>query len=743
MANEFGDFASLVPSKGGSESSQDFGDFASLIPETRGLSPVSETGGGAALMYPTAKRKQLAEGEGTTPTKVAEAVFGKGSAEDAPVEERVKKIGETTAVTGLGAMGLKALAPSMISGGEAMVARAPGLPLKALGGALAAGGALAERMGPREMMAAAGTAGTTQSAEEILNMAGVPREFQVIGSMGAGGLAQLAMEYPEMVANYLVKGVRGAVPSLIRSLGIEMQSTAEASASKLRKQAIDTAKQDLLSGASPEASQKLDSALKGGIEERQKAMIAEKLLQQTAEKSRIEELQRQQARQATIAQKTLPAKTGEEQLGSQIQGEIFSTQKPIVEQRATQYKSLLDDAFTSARSKQEQGQFWQTSEGGQAVKDYWQGRIDKGEFTKSQESEIKGILDDIYSGGKDGGPKDINAVDSWIRVLGDKSSYGLEPEGAKALSSAQAREIRRTLTEGIGERGKEVGGIYSWEPKFGQAKGLYSEKSDLLKAWDTKTGKKVLSEETKGIDVPKQFFTSREGYQDLVKQLGGDAQKAEQYASQYAATKIEGKTPEQTTKWLNEAKNGWVDEVPGLRQQIEQKTRAGATSERLAKEIPDLQKQQKVWSENVDKTAQKLYTDVMGDEKPGFAIERILSGTKVSDTEKKALRTYIGANPEARKLVPDVVRNILSKESPKTVLETFDRRIAPLLFDTKLVTKQESDAIRQQAIKIYQADAKDYSIPDNKKTLKAINFLYGALASKVGSSVTPTPQGEQ
>ena len=235
MANEFGDFASLVPSKGVSESSQDFGDFASLVPETRGLSPVSETGGGAALMYPTAKRKQLAEGEGTTPTKVAEAVFGKGSAQDAPLEERIKKIGETTAVTGLGAMGLKALAPSMISGGEAMMANpAVPRPLRLAGGVVAAGGALAERLGPREISAVAGTAGTTQSAEEILNMAGVPREFQVLGSMGAGGLAQLAMEYPEMVANYLVKGVRGTVPSLLRQLGIEMKTTAEESASKLR-----------------------------------------------------------------------------------------------------------------------------------------------------------------------------------------------------------------------------------------------------------------------------------------------------------------------------------------------------------------------------------------------------------------------------------------------------------------------------------------------------------------------------
>jgi hypothetical protein len=100
-------------------------------------------------------------------------------------------------------------------------------------------------------------------------------------------------------------------------------------------------------------------------------------------------------------------------------------------------------------------------------------------------------------------------------------------------------------------------------------------------------------------------------------------------------------------------------------------------------------------------------------------------------------------NPEARKLVPSVVREMLTKESPKNVLETFDRRIAPMLEQTRLVNKDEIASLRQQAIKLYETDAKDYSIPDSKKTLKAINFLYGALASRVGSAVTPTPQGEQ
>jgi ribosomal protein S2 len=43
-------------------------------------------------------------------------------------------------------------------------------------------------------------------------------------------------------------------------------------------------------------------------------------------------------------------------------------------------------------------------------------------------------------------------------------------------------------------------------------------------------------------------------------------------------------------------------------------------------------------------------------------------------------------------------------------------------------------------MKIYEADVADYTIPKNQKTIKAINFLYGILAQRAASQLTPTPQ---
>jgi hypothetical protein len=68
---------------------------------------------------------------------------------------------------------------------------------------------------------------------------------------------------------------------------------------------------------------------------------------------------------------------------------------------------------------------------------------------------------------------------------------------------------------------------------------------------------------------------------------------------------------------------------------------------------------------------------------------------------------------------------------------------APTLEATGLIKKAELGSIKQQAMKIYEADARDYTIPKAQKTIKAINFVYGILAQRAASQLVPAPQGEQ
>jgi hypothetical protein len=778
MANDFGDFSSLVPS-GSSESTQDFGDFSSLVPQKpTGVSPMAETEGGAALMYPTGKRRAVAEPTDINLTKVAESVFGKGTPVNVPESERIAKIGETALATGALTAGAKAASPYLIGGGEA-VSKLPGLPAKALGGAMVAGGTLAQRIGPREVAAMTTAGGAGESTEQVLSMAGLPREYQVLGSMGITGLAQLATQYPAEIANYLTTGIRGSVPKLIRSLGINIDDQATATANRMRTEAIDKAKADLLAGSSPEASKVLGEALQGGIAAKQQAQQTKAIVAQQVEKNQIEKLRGIQTTQAKAQQQAIQdaerqqvnfgASVPTESLANNLQADVVMTQKPLLDLRKANYERDYTQAVASAEAKEASGQFWQDTEGGVAVQKYWKDKIANKKLGTDSEKAVREVLNSIYRKTAttveeeaaltkaDKIPRSITGIDETIRMLGDKASR--EASGYGAISTGLAQELRKSITEGtvkVGGKEQKLGdGIYNWEPNFGKAKQEYAKLTEDLAAWETKSAQKTLGDETKSLSVLNQYFTSRKGFNNLVSELGGDEAKAAQYGTQYAVNQVKDKTPAQIDKWIASPKNGWIKDVPGLEDKIKgyaqtvggletKAARAGETVKRLEKEIPQLQANQKTWNANVDKWAQDHTKDIINGARPEDVFANILTSKKApTETQIKALASYIGQSPEARKVVPDAVRIILSKESPSTIMNTFDTRIAPTLEATGLIKRAELGNLKQQAMKIYEADVKDYTIAKDKKTINAINFLYGILAQRAASQLTPTPQEQQ
>jgi hypothetical protein len=740
-------------------------DYDPFNEQPTGVSPTAETGGGAALMYPTGKRRTVAEPTDINPTKVAEAVFGKGTPMNVPESERFGKIAETALATGGLTAGAKAVSPLLISGGK-FISKLPGTPAKVFGGGMEAAGTLAKGIGPREVGAMTAAGGAGESTEQLLSAAGLPREYQVLGSMGVTGLAQLATQYPEAIANYLTTGIRGSIPKLVRSLGFQMEDQATSTASKLRAEAIDKAKTDLLSGASPEASKVLGDALQGGIAARQQAQQAKAVVAQQVEKNQIEKLTGVKTTQARTQEQALQdierqqvnfgASVPTESLANNLQSDVVMTQKPLLDARKANYERDYTQAIANAEAKEASGQFWQNTEGGDAVKQFWQDKIDNKKLGTDSEKAVRSVLDSIY-GKADEAPRSITGIDETIRMLGDKGSR--EAAGYGAISTSLAQELRKSITEGMVKKGgksEKIGtGIYDWEPNFGKAKQEYAKLTEDLAAWETKSAQKTLGDETKSLSVLNQYFTSRKGFNNLVSELGGDKAKAAQYGTQYAVNQVKDKTPAQVDKWLSTPKNGWVKDVPGLESKIRQyaqtiggletkAARAGETVARLEKEIPQLQANQKTWNATVDKWAQDHTKDIINGARPEDVFANILTSKKApTETQIKALSSYIGQSPEARKVVPDAVRIILSKESPSTIMSTFDTRVAPTLEATGLIKKAELDSIKQQAMKIYEADVADYTIAKDKKTIKAINFLYGILAQRAASQLVPAPQGEQ
>ena len=128
----------------------------------------------AAKLATIAKKlstQQAPAEEGEKPsmlTKVTEAAFGKGTPEEAPIGERVKKVGETAVTTGLLTGAAKMAAPALTTGGEALLGKGP--VGTAVGGGMIAAGQLARGITPQAIIGATGagafgeTLGQTASA---------------------------------------------------------------------------------------------------------------------------------------------------------------------------------------------------------------------------------------------------------------------------------------------------------------------------------------------------------------------------------------------------------------------------------------------------------------------------------------------------------------------------------------------------------------------------------------------------
>lgn len=697
--------------------------------------------------------------------KAAEIGFGKGTPEETGTLSRVGKILSTGAGAGTLAIGAKAAAPALITGGE-MVSRAPGIVPKAIGGAMIAGGELAKGITPQQVIGAAGAGAGQESFEQTASALGADRATQVaLGFLGAP-IGQFATEYPGKMANLLMSAVQSPLKYIGKAmLGDAFKDIASDTATKLRSEAVDKAKDELLSGNVKQAGATIKDALTGGVEAQQRAKQAEALLQAAAEKDKIEKLRGVQTTQAGVAQKAqediarqqvnFGASVPTENLASNLQSEVVATQKPIVEARAKEYKETYGQAIKSAESKEAEGNYWQNTDGGQSVKNYWQSRIDAGKYSSESQKAIESVLNDIY--GSEGNPKSITAIDEKIRMLGDKASR--ESSGYGAIGDKLAGDLRRSITEGevgSGEEAQKIAkGVYDWEPKLREAKSSYKLYSDQLKSWETKSAQKTLGDETKSLSLLNQYFTSRQGFNNLVTELGGDKNKAAQYGTQYAVNQLKDKTPAQIEKWLSQPKNGWVREIPGLEQKITQHAqsiesltskaeRATKTVERLGKEIPKLEESQKTWPKSVDDWATKHYKDVIGSARPEDAFKNILTSEKApTPAQLKALSTYIGQNPQAKAAVGTAVKSILAEQSPKTMTDIFKNRIAPTLEQTGLMSKKDINEIGLQARKIYEADVKDYSIKKDKKAVRAMDFLTGAISAKISGQLTPTPKAEE
>lgn len=306
--------------------------------------------------------------------------------------------------------------------------------------------------------------------------------------------------------------------------------------------------------------------------------------------------------------------------------------KPAL-QKAKKEQLIVGDAWKNseriAKSKQQENQFFETSEKGKKLiidlKKIAEGGIEKDvstagpllqKYAQQALNSIKGVDKKIVSINAEGKqvvsiehyPVNFQVAHESVRRLRDiqyshpSVGYG---EAAKRAARNIANEVEDALAAYVGEEN--------------YPKGLYREGSKSINLWQSKLGQAISgTEEIPYIGkeeaphlmtsdrIAKEMFTSPDSVSMTARLLGQEqmTQVAEHYVSDVLARQKD------VNVWLNDPKNSWIREVPGLQEKVEryalttvrQKGEFAATQ----KQISRLQKVIAEYPEKIDARIERL-----------------------------------------------------------------------------------------------------------------------------------------
>lgn len=333
----------------------------------------------------------------------------------------------------------------------------------------------------------------------------------------------------------------------------------------------------------------------------------------------------------------------------------------------------------------------------------------------------------------------FDALDQVRRKLGDVVA-NRDVEGYSAIGKSLATKLYDKISKVQESFVGEQNGVNLQK----QMQDTYSGASKELRKFSAGAGGKAtaldrVDPERFAADpqgVPRQFFSTQQGVQDL-RELTGDSAQVDRMARSYVAQSLRGKSAKQVSDYLREHSD-WLREVPGLQkdvesyasklQKIEQTAgKLGGSAERLSKEAKagvgeargvaekeraesvvragrvgegSLDTQQRVLSEGQkaaeQKTAQqaeparRLQQLLNGGERPEAVRDLLLSGKP----EQTRLAARIARQtPEGQKQLEQSVRQITSGMSPATLSKTWSERLKPMLEDGKMISPERLKAL--------------------------------------------------
>jgi len=244
------------------------------------------------------------------------------------------------------------------------------------------------------------------------------------------------------------------------------------------------------------------------------------------------------------------------------------------EQVAEKSYGLADQSMAA---QQDAGDVWQESPSGKSFIKNLQSRLDTTEETKETagvRDQIRGLIRDLKGEPKAppetpilgpsgeplaptgptvgySRPKVIREV---LRKLRDAAA-GYPEEGYAAIGQQRAGALADELSQSIA----------GWNPTLKAADDAYKAQSKLLYPSQTKRGKAALAGEKFDINelaadpstIPRKFFQSKQGVEQLTDLLGGNKDLVEKHATDYVMRELANVSPENAADWLQKNR-GWL-----------------------------------------------------------------------------------------------------------------------------------------------------------------------------------------
>ena len=363
---------------------------------------------------------------------------------------------------------------------------------------------------------------------------------------------------------------------------------------------------------------------------------------------------------------------------------------------------------------------------------------------------------------------DFNQIDEVRRLLGDSFSKPVA-EGYTSLQQKAERDLYMRLSEILGK----------YSPKKKDLISTYKSESQGLDIFKAARGKKATATDayndsayvTDPSQLPKAYFTSRTGVEDLIQLTGGDRNLVEQQARAFVARQLQQAKTADQIRGFQDSYSELLGVFPDLGRAVNQFADQLGQTTRLTGRVGELQKGLRTELKALPQTLTQAQKEAARITKAGEAEAKAAVGA-IPGMRTQAGKTAREAQAQARReaglltsgqdpvvffdklveegftprfeaaarviksdpaLMDDFVKGVqvsLSRVDPAQLPDKYNRLVRPALLRAGLITEQQAKQIADQ-VRLVGMTADPRSLP-----IRTANLIKNAIAANVGLLTT-------